>query len=428
MKILFCAYDRPGHIATGPNAWIQRLIPDLIHRYKLDVTTLFLFNGKTKDCPTIEYFKKNNLPIKTISLRRTPYTEDQVKQILKIIKENSITVLIANLVIPAFYAAKYLNPFNIPVVLVFHSNDIFTKGVIKKFINNGDKGRITKSVSVSNYINNLIDLPLKSINHHVIPCGTPTTEYKACRNSPILKTIYAGRLVIEAKQVLELTHAFCKVAKVNSNFEFTIIGDGDQKKEVDRLVKSYDNPRVQLENALPPTEIIKRISEHHVFTLLSDYEGMPIALMEAMACGVVPVCYIGEGGIKEIIEDGVNGFILKDRSTDFINKLRILQENPELWQKMSQNAIKTIQDKYNTNITHRKWAELLLSFKNSNSQPITISSKIVLDGEPLIYSDFRKPPFLNRSIINVKEYWMRFRILVRPRARIRKVLLQLKQL
>lgn len=428
MKILFCAYDRPGHIATGPNAWIQRLIPDLIHRYKLDVTTLFLFNGKTIDCPTIEYFKKNNLPIKTISLRRTPYTEDQVKQILKIIKENSITVLVANLVIPAFYAAKYLNPFNIPVVSVFHSNDIFTKGVIKKFINNADKGRITKSVSVSNYINNLIDLPLKSINHHVIPCGTPTTEYKACRNSPILKTIYAGRLVIEAKQVLELTHAFCKVAKVNSNFEFTIIGDGDQKKGVDRLVKSYDNPRVQLENALPPTEIIKRISEHHVFTLLSDYEGMPIALMEAMACGVVPVCYIGEGGINEIIENGVNGFIVENRTDDYHDKLKILQENPDLWNKMSKNAIKTIEDKYSTEITHEKWAELLLSFQNSTYQTIILPTKIELEGEPLIYSDFRKPKLINRCKLNAKEFWVRFRIFVRPRARIRKVLLQLKQL
>ena len=50
---------------------------------------------------------------------------------------------------------------------------------------------------------------------------------------------------------------------------------------------------VTLFKALPPSQIIKKIQEHHVFTLMSDYEGMPIALMEAMACGVVPVCYVG---------------------------------------------------------------------------------------------------------------------------------------
>ena len=421
MKILFCAYDRTGHITTGPNAWIQRLIPDLINQYHLDVTTLFFHDGEEPLCPTLTYFEQNKLPYFAVNMQKKPYVEDQVKEIIQIVKTHNITVVVANLVIPGYYVAKYLNPFNIPVIPVFHSNETFTKGVINKFMNSDKDLRISKSVSVSMYINSLINSNNRD-NHIVIPCGTPTSEYRAKQVSGTLKIIYAGRLVIEAKQILKLTHAFCEAANANNNLVFTIIGNGDQSIEVQNIIKNYNSSKVQLLNALPPSEIIEKISEHQVFTLLSDYEGMPIAMMEAMACGVVPVCYIGEGGINEIIEDGVNGFIVTDRTTDYQNKLKILQENPDLWRKMSQNAIKTIEAKYSTKINHHKWADLLLSFKNISIGNVIIPDKIELDAELLYFGDFRRPPFFKHLFIQINNVWMQIRIKIRPRARLKTLL------
>lgn len=424
MKILFCAYDRPGHIATGPNAWIQRLIPDLIHQYHIDVTMLFFHNGNVKDCPTIDYFIKNELPILTISLKKVSYTEDQVKQILQIIKKNSFTLLVANLVIPAFYAAKYLELYNIPVIPVLHSNDAPTKGVINKFINGNNTG-MQKSVSVSNYINTQINDKNRD-NHIVIPCGTPILNYTPQPYQDILKIIYAGRLEVEQKQIILLTEAFIEASKNNPKLEFSIYGNGSRQIQVEQIINTISNHKVKFKGAVKPSEIQFEMSKHNIFTLMSDYEGMPIALMEAMACGLVPVCLSELSGVNEIIEHGVNGFIVENRTSDYQLKLQILQKDHLLWQKMSENAIKTIKDKYSSDITHKKWAKLLLSFKSNYSKPITVPSKIVLDGEPLIYGDFRKPTFIIRSKIRAKQYWLRFRIFVRPRARIREILNTIK--
>ncbi len=417
MKILFCAYDRPGHIATGPNAWIQRLILDLTINYKFEIVTLFFYTGKLSQCPTIKYFEENNLNTETYCISKHQYIEDQVNFLLQIVKQHNIKVVIGNLTVAGYYAARYLTKFNIACIPVFHSNDNFTKGVFNKFITNHIGDYFTTTVAVSSYINEI-----SQANGYVIPCGTPISDVTSNCPTNRLKIIYAGRLVIEAKQIIKLTHAFIAASKQNTNLDFNIIGDGPFLEDVSEIVTEYNSDKVTLQPAVPPTRIINKIAEHHVITLLSDYEGMPIAVMEAMSVGVVPVCYVGEGGIAELIEHGVNGFIVTDREIDYQEKLKRLQRDPELWKQMSQNAIQTIKEKYSTEITHLKWADLLHSFKNNETKEIDIPKSIVLEGEPLLYGDIRKPNIYKRLQLKTAQFWIQFRLALRPRARLKALL------
>ena len=423
MKILFCAYDRPGQIASGPNAWLQRLVPDLISNYGLDIQTLFVYSGESNKCPTISFFKNNNLPLHLINSNTHNYVEDQVKALMNIVRREHITTLVANLVIPALYATQYLKPYNIPVIGVLHSNDTFYKGVITKFIHGKTKNQLSTAVSVSGYINTICESQNTNIQLLNIPCGTPEVKNSTSLDSQeVFKVIYAGRLVKEAKQVLKLTKAFCDASKVNSNLEFSIYGDGDQEQSIKALIKDEKaSKNVILFKALPPSQILNKIQEHRVFTLMSDYEGMPIALMEAMACGVVPVCYVGEGGVDEIIEHGVNGFIVKNRGEDYQEKLQLLVNDRSLWETMSKNARATIQQKYSSKITHQKWFELLNQFKDVKQKPLRIPLRIKLKGALLYYGDNRKPNLKSRSRTWLKSNWMAFRIFVKPRARLREL-------
>ena len=424
MKILFCAYDRSNHLATGPNAWLQRLVPDLISNYGLDIQTLFVYSGESKKCPTISFFKNNNLPLHLINSNTHNYVEDQVKALLNIVRREQITTVVANLVIPALYATQYLKPFNIPVIGVMHSNDTFYQGVITKFIHGKTKNQLSTAVSVSGYINTICESQNTNTQLLNIPCGTPEVKNSTSRESKeILKVIYAGRLVKEAKQVLKLTKAFCDASKVNSNLEFSIYGDGDKEQSIKALIKDQKATNsVTLFKALPPSQILNKIQEHHIFTLMSDYEGMPIALMEAMACGVVPICLNEESGINEIIEHGVNGFIVKNRGKDYQDKLQLLVNDRSLWETMSKNAIATIEQKYSSKITHQKWFELLNQFKDVKQKPLKIPLRIKLKGPLLYYGDNRKPNLKDRCAILVKSNWLAFRLFVRPRARLRELL------
>ena len=423
MKILFCAYDRSNHLATGPNAWLQRLVPDLISNYGLDIQTLFVYSGVSKKCTTISFFKNNNLPLHLINSNTHNYVEDQIKELLGIIKKEDISLVVANLVIPALHATQYLKPFDIPVIGVMHSNDEFYKGVITKFIHGNKKNQLSTAVSVSEYINTICTSQNTQTQLLNISCGTPEVKNSTSRDSQeVFKVIYAGRLVVQQKQILKLTKAFCDASKANSNLEFSIYGDGDKEQSIKALIKDQKATNsVTLFKALPPSQILNKIQEHHVFTLMSDYEGMPIALMEAMACGVVPICLNEESGINEIIQHGVNGFIVKNRGEDYQEKLQLLVNDRSLWETMSKNAIATIQQKYSSKITHKKWFELLNQFKDVKQKPLKIPLRIKLKGPLLYYGDNRKPNFKDRNATWLKTIWMTFRLFARPRARLREL-------
>jgi colanic acid/amylovoran biosynthesis glycosyltransferase len=426
MIILFCAYDRPGHIASGPNAWIQRLIPDLRERYGLNIHTFFIYSGNKEDCPTLSYFINQNLPIIHLNRDELPYVEDQVKYLLKLVKKEKITVVVANVVIPAFYAGKYLKRFDIPVIGVLHSHDAFHKGVLKKFIHGNKEDQFSAVVSVSEYIEKIRKSNENNIPNYVIPCGTPLTKNEAQWNDDgALKVIYAGRLVVEAKQIIKLTHAFCEASKLDDRLFFNIFGDGDGDEEnsIKEIIQSRNcRKQVQLNKALPPSAIIQKIAEHQVFTLMSDYEGMPLALMEAMSCGVVPVCLEEASGVNEIIEHGKNGFIVKDRLEDYQRHLQLLIEKPSLWKEMSINAKKTIEEKYSAEITHAKWVDLFNNHASIKTKKIIIPLNIIINSDLLYYGDNRKPPFKNRYVKRLSEFWLRLRMILRPRNRLRKLL------
>lgn len=421
MKVLFCAYDIPGLIASGPNAWLQRLIPDLRETYNFEVSVLFIHKDSSEDCPSITFFKKNNLPIHLISRSEIPYIEDQVKLILKLIEQKDYKILVANLVIPAFYASKYLKPFGIPVVGVLHSRDSFYESVVEKFINGSSKNQVGHFVAVSKYIESRArNKGIKEVSVSTIPCGTPTNTSQKSKNlSNSLKVVYAGRLVNEAKQIIKLTSAFIEASKQDSRFKFIIYGSGEERDSVIEILKNSNTNKVVYGGAVAPAEIINKLNENHVFTLMSDYEGMPIALMEAMASGLVPVCLNEESGINEIIENGVNGLIVKNRGRDYQEKLSFLINNPDDYKRMSSAAIATIHEKYSSEVTHKQWADLLINILPLETRPIKIPKKIRLDDTPLFYGDKRRPSYMSTFKKEWSSKFLELRMFLRPRARIR---------
>lgn len=89
------------------------------------------------------------------------------------------------------------------------------------------------------------------------------------------------------------------------------IGDDAVAEQIKRL----DNPRIHIMGARTnPLEFMKSAD---AFCLSSQYEGLPISLIEALGVGTIPIC-TPVGGIKNLITDGHNGFLSSDISEEAI--------------------------------------------------------------------------------------------------------------
>jgi glycosyltransferase involved in cell wall biosynthesis len=119
--------------------------------------------------------------------------------------------------------------------------------------------------------------------------------------------------------------------------------------------------------------------EANVLVLLSDYEGLPIAMLEAMACGLVPVCLRIRSGVGQLIEHGRTGFFVDDRGNDFVSTIRTIALDTELWLRVSRAAREKILLEYSDELNASRWVDLLQQ-KSEQSPNAEESKRALLRG------------------------------------------------
>ena len=170
----------------------------------------------------------------------------------------------------------------------------------------------------------------------------------------------------EQKKVSEVTKAFCEAARRHPTLEAVIAGEGPARASVERIIAQHPHGnRVRLAGRLNHQEIYDLLLSSQAFVLLSDYEGLPVSLLEAMACGVVPVCLKIRSGIDELIRTGYNGLVVDDRGESFQAAVSRLMAEPALWKQCSVKARATVEKEFSMATCHEKWFSLLTGLQQS---------------------------------------------------------------
>lgn len=90
-------------------------------------------------------------------------------------------------------------------------------------------------------------------------------------------------------------------------------------------------------------DILEIMKISNVFVHPSKREGLPVALMEAMTCGLPTIVSKVRGNV-DLVKDNINGFVCNvDKIEDYVEALNLMYENKELLKKMGENNLEIIQ-------------------------------------------------------------------------------------
>lgn len=170
-----------------------------------------------------------------------------------------------------------------------------------------------------------------------------------------VQIVTIGRLV-EKKGVEYSIRAIAELAKKSPNIQYTVIGDGPLKGKFIELIQELGVSHIiEIVGWKDQKEITEILGQCHIFiapsvTAQDGNQDAPInVLKEAMAIGL-PVISTYHGGIPELVEDGVSGFLAPERDVNsLVDKLQYLINHPEAWTEMGKAGREFVETHYDLN-------------------------------------------------------------------------------
>lgn len=216
---------------------------------------------------------------------------------------------------------------------------------------------VVNGSAAMNYLCDELHVPRKRVFVGSLCADPPPIDFsfEKCRDmSPVSQTafLFVGRLV-RGKGVDHLLQASAlqlETATDSSNFTVTIVGDGPQKEELEKLADNLGIDHLtRFVGAVHPNEIWEYYYEADVFVLPTLQDNWPLVVLEAMSVGLPILLSRFAGSLPDLILEGRNGhgFTPSDHSylaslmSDYIN-------NPDSVVEHGRMSLK-ISERYNAN-------------------------------------------------------------------------------
>lgn len=303
MKCLFVA---PGMLFGGAervmsilaNEWGKSNVESMILVTETEAISKYNLSNKVTMISCLEEKKRAKIPHLVI-----------IKRIRKICKEWQPDVVISFYNDLCALTALAITGLHIPLIYSERNDSNRTnQGKIdrlyRKIIENMADKIVFQTTGAQRCYSKSVQEKSTVILNPLNTCGFPIHDFSNEKH----EIVSVGRLEPQKNQKL-LIDAFALIANDFQEYQLTIYGEGSLRKELEDYIKAKGlQERVFLPGS--KNNIQEHIKDASLFVLSSDYEGIPNALIEAMAIGLPCVSTdCSPGGARELIEDGVNGLI-----------------------------------------------------------------------------------------------------------------------
>lgn len=314
-----------------------------------------------------EELLKNNHMVKFIGMRDKirlpemfePYMEefdidyekykDSIYHVMDVIRQNLPCSILVNRQGAGLIAAvlmKHLYPGKVHVISISHTDRIWLHRRVGLLQNEIDD-MICVSSQIANVLHSKFGVNRNKLHYKLSPIEfqrRPRISYSDA-NSPI-QIGYAARLTKAQKRVDLLLPLILKLDELGVNYQMNIAGTGDYLSKLQTFVEERRlDKRVHVLGLLSSSEMEKFWNEQDIYINVSEYEGTSLAMLEAMAHGVVPIVTL-VSGVTDVVEHGVNGYICKQHDTGgMADIIKAMNEKRDTIEHIGRNAQNIIFEK-----------------------------------------------------------------------------------
>lgn len=372
MKVTFTTFDAPDFVG-GPNSWLRRVVPRLRDAGWTVEVLFYVERGPAEACPCYRALTGIGIPCRSMSSHEPMF--EQVRWLLRELAESPPAAFVVNLGSAGYLATRWIKRAGIPCIGILHSDDALYRRVYEDFVIGPRGNCLSDVVCVSDFLLESAARASTSSGLHLIPYGVPVPDRDVAPGRDKLRLIYVGRLVEEQKRISSVTKALCRAVREVPGTEAVIYGSGPDRAEAERCLEAERvGDAVRLGGQVDNAAIQDIMLQADILVLLSEYEGLPIALLEAMACGLVPVCRRIRSGVAQLIEHGTTGLLVDDPEDEFVDAIRTLAGDPELRSRLSNAARRTIAEHYSDALNAQRWVDLLSAGASSPPNHESVAS------------------------------------------------------
>ncbi len=353
MKIIFINYEFPP-LGGGAGNACYNLAKEIVNKGHDVLVVTSKFNSQSK-ASTIDGINIIRIPVirkklESVSIfELLTFTLSSIWHIPSIAKKFKPDKNIAIFGIPCGITALLLKKlYKIPYIVSLRGADV--PGFIERqvrfyhFISKKLIKLIWKEASNvtcnSNGLKKLACNTLKNIDIRVIPNGVDSNFFSSNGNhNKKITILYVGRLS-KQKGLNNLIEPI-KALKQKSNipFQLNIVGDGPEKKQlIQKFKQNKLDDIVKFSGWINKAELIKQYQSASIFLFPSLSEGMPNAILEAMASGL-PIIATKVAGNEELVRNNENGYLVPINNSKILtDKLIDLIECPNKMREMGKRS------------------------------------------------------------------------------------------
>ena len=199
----------------------------------------------------------------------------------------------------------------------------------------------------------------------IIPNSITRNERQAAKNKgefPQPFILAVGRLAYQ-KGFEFLLQSFKNVSQPNPEWSLVILGEGSERASLEAMVKALNiEDRVHLPGRHPdPMSVMEQAP---IFVMSSRYEGFPIVLLEALACGTPSISFNCPSGPAEVIRHGIDGILVPPEDVGALaDAMQDLMAHPEKRERLASRA-KEVTDRFGEERIMGMWEALIKNIQD----------------------------------------------------------------